>query len=104
MARRRVKANNLEALGDWLLEYWERCLSRTEGEAKPLANPITLKQIMEFNADDNEPVFCYDDEKTIHIVIPHCPWTLEDVQEMRKNCNCNHYKYELGFVMRGGCR
>lgn len=104
MPRRRVKGNDLEALGDWLLEYWEQNLSRPAGEPRLNADLAKLKQLIEPEPGDNDPVFCYDDEHTIHIVVPHCPWSLEELQEMRKKCCSNHYKYELGFVIRGGCR
>lgn len=109
MPRRQVKRNDYEAVGEWLLDQWDVLTLWDQNKIGPMPQPDTdaLKLLLD-DPPANVPVH-HDDENTMHIVIPRCPWTNQDLKKMKSKENGgdggnNKYKFDLGFVLCGGCR
>lgn len=109
MPRALVKRNDYEAVGEWLLDYWDAFTEWDLNKIGPAPQPDinALKALID-DAPANMPVH-QDDQDTMHVVIPRCPWTNQDVKAMKAkdkggNGSNNKYKFDLGFFLCGGCR
>jgi hypothetical protein len=111
MPRRDVKRNDYEAVGEWLLDYWEgfKIWEEDPNPAKsaepPAPNVTALGNLIELDGATLSSI--HDGPNLLNIVIPHCPWSKEDVQKMlndRDGRASSKYKADLGFVIMGSCR
>ena len=90
--------NNWADLGQLVIDYWKGDLKKSDinndpkGVLKKYGCHIPKKIAVKAH---------FDSKKKIHIVIPHCPWSTNELKFVEA---MEAYRRQLGIVIMGGCR
>lgn len=102
MARRKVRNDDYEALGMWLLSHWENAAA---GQANDTAVD-TLADMLELRSTDQLKLV-EDNDTALHVVVPKCPWSAEELQSMKADkdsAGVRNYLKTLAIGIVAGCR